>query len=172
MFTTSSIPPINHLPNCQRHHFEPQLFPAESQRRCGLPSGPQPRRPRRTRSAPSAVRRVRRLLSSLFSSGMCRRGGQTEDLVTVQGFEKWLKAAPNKAANPVAHNLDLGDPNRLRNLSRRRRASSSSDIDWIGADGAERSYERDGIDKPLDAAARGRGRPPRRSAWRARRSAP
>jgi hypothetical protein len=40
----------------------------------------------------------------------------------VQCFEKWLKAATNQAANAVAVDLDLGDPYRLRDLSRRRRA--------------------------------------------------
>jgi hypothetical protein len=40
----------------------------------------------------------------------------------VQCFEKGLKAATNQAANPVAVDLDFGDPYRLRDLSRRRRA--------------------------------------------------
>ncbi|HVS04821.1 MAG TPA: hypothetical protein VHK65_01470 [Candidatus Dormibacteraeota bacterium] len=33
-----------------------------------------------------------------------------------------MKAATNQAANPVAVDLDLGDPYCLRDLSRRRRA--------------------------------------------------
>src|ERR1700736_4156047 len=92
--------------------------------------------PRRTRLTPSAVRRVRRLVlvrcarsrldclarSSLISYGKCRGGRHAYDLVTVQCFEKGLKAATNQAANPMAVDLDLGDPYRLRDLSRRRRA--------------------------------------------------
>src|SRR2546429_4687214 len=128
--------PINHLPPLIAFIARPSCSRTESRRRCGLLSGPQPRRPRRTRSAPLAVRRVRRLelvrqarsrrdclaRSSLISYGKCRRGGQADDLVTEQGFEKRLKAAPNQAAHPVVVDLDLGDPYRARDLSRRRRA--------------------------------------------------
>jgi hypothetical protein len=40
----------------------------------------------------------------------------------MQGFEKGLKAATNQAAHPAAIDLDLGNPDRPRDLSRRRRA--------------------------------------------------
>jgi hypothetical protein len=53
---------------------------------------------------------------------MCGGGRHAYDLIAAQCFEKWLKAAANNAANPVAVDLDLGDPYRLRDLSRRRRA--------------------------------------------------
>src|SRR2546421_2901428 len=136
MFTASAVSSWTHQPPPPLIAFisRPSCSRTESRHRCGLLSRPQPRRPRRTRSAPLAVCRGRRLVlvrcaqprrdclarSSLTSYGKCRRGGQACDFVTVQGFEKRLKAAPNQAANPVAVDLDLGDPDRPRDLSYRR----------------------------------------------------
>src|SRR5437870_2855998 len=138
MFTASAVSSWTPQPPPPLISFiaRPSCSRTESRRRYGLLSGLQPRRPRPTRSARFAVRRVRRLLlvrsapsrrdclarSSLISCETRRRGGQACDFVTVQGFEKRLKAAPNQAANSVAVDLDLGDPCRPRDLSRRRRA--------------------------------------------------
>jgi hypothetical protein len=57
----------------------------------------------------------------IYVSGR-RGGGQADDLVPTQRIEKWLEAAADQAAQAAAVDLDLRDPGRPRDLSRRRRA--------------------------------------------------
>lgn len=52
---------------------------------------------------------------------MRRHGAQSDDLITAQRFEERLEAAADEAAQARPVDLNLGDPRRPRDLSRRRR---------------------------------------------------
>ena len=45
-----------------------------------------------------------------ISDGKRRRGGQADDLVDVQRFEKWLNAAADEATQSRSVDLHLADP--------------------------------------------------------------